>query len=194
MNPRQNNSLTLLELIIAMVLLSLVVLSFSSMDIFSRFEVLSSDRRAKLHNEVSYVLEHMTKEIGKAIGSAGISGQEPVFIIGGTFIQMRIDTNGNGKLDAYPDDRIIAYRWTNSTYKVEYCSDYIGTCAGPGYQTLSQKISNFTASPNPIINNYVDVSLTACYEPTGTTYPCGTRDNPNVTMQTRIKMPSVSTH
>jgi hypothetical protein len=44
------------------------------------------------------------------------------------------------------------------------------------------------------VDNFIDVSVTGCWDPTEAQSNCGTLGNPEVTMQTRIKMPSVSTH
>jgi len=64
-----HKSVTLVELIIAIVLLSVMVIGFSSIETFSRYHVLSADRRVKLQNNVSYALDHMTKHIAQAIGN-----------------------------------------------------------------------------------------------------------------------------
>lgn len=188
MNLRQNNSLTLIELIIAIVLMGLIVLGFSSIDIFSRYQVIGSDRWAKAQNEASSVLEHMSKEIGKAIGDIT---QFPVTItpIGGnTGILVWIDYNQNGRRDT--GDRQIAYAYVDSPkFQMRYYANYSGN---PGsYEIISPKITGFTRS---LTDNYVNIIITACYDPDGTPDACATRENPSVTMHTRIKMPLVSTN
>lgn len=197
MNLFHCKSLSLIELIIAITLMALVVLGFASIDLFSRFQVLSSGRRAKAQNEASSVLEHMTKEISKAVGSAGISGQAPISndTIGvDTAIHAYIDSDRDGR-----GDRWIAYRFISASYEIQYCPECLGnppcdSCLSPwgsaDENILSQKITYFIPNYN-LSDNYIDISVTACDDPVGT---CGTRDNPSVTMQTRIKMPAVSTH
>jgi len=64
--------MTLIELLISIVLLSLIVLGFASINVFSRYHVITSDRRAKLQNEVSYCMEHMTRNISMAFGNTEI--------------------------------------------------------------------------------------------------------------------------
>lgn len=203
MNLFRNKSLTLLELIIAITLMALVVLGFSSIDLFSRFQVLSSDRRARAQNEASLVLEHMTKEISKAVGSASISGQEAVStafsIDADTAIHARIDADGDGKVSS--GDLWIAYRFTNTTYQIEYCPSCPSvpciTCqpiwGSSDENILSKKITAFIPIYNSS-NNYVDISVTACDEPGNVPDNCGSRENPTVTLQTRIKIPAVSTN
>lgn len=68
---RKTHGTTLLELLIAIILLSIVVLGVSSIDFFSRAHLISSDRRVKLQNELSYCLEYMTKGIMLGTGSQG---------------------------------------------------------------------------------------------------------------------------
>ncbi len=63
MSPRHNKSVTLIETLIVLVLLGLVILGFSSIDIFSRHQVTSADRHARLQSDSFYVLEHMTKNV-----------------------------------------------------------------------------------------------------------------------------------
>jgi len=63
LNLRLNRAVTLMELIIAIILMSLIILSLTSIYLFSRFHVFTSDRLTKAQNEASLVLEHMTKNI-----------------------------------------------------------------------------------------------------------------------------------
>lgn len=212
-------SVTLIELLIAISLLSVVVLVLSSIDFFSRHHVISSDRRAKLQNEASFVLEHMSKEIIRAIGNERINGQNSVVmigIIGGNAISVYIDANQNGRRDL-PNDRWIAYRFTGvvaaDNYQVQYCPQCIAGGANPcntclpawgtiTENTLSRRIINFqvdkpmVAPPvnNTLSGNYIEIVLTACWDPDGIPNACGTVDNPDVVMRTRIFMPSVSTN
>ena len=122
-------AVTLLELLIAIVLLSIVVLAIGNIQIFSRYHVITADRRAKLQNEASFALEHITKNIGKAIGNRD---DWPVKIYNdANGIMVRIDSNGSGRTEsvnitavnsttnvAYvvlPADKWIAYRRSGST-------------------------------------------------------------------------------
>ena len=63
MSLHLNKSMSLVELIIAVSLLSVVVLAFSSIELFSRHHLLSVNKRTQIQNNISYVLEHMAKEI-----------------------------------------------------------------------------------------------------------------------------------
>jgi len=215
MNRRHNKSITLIELIISIAILGLLALAFSNLDTFTRYQVMNTDRRVKLQNDTSYILEHMAKEIGKAIGSTVSDSPKPVVL--GTIssdsgIKIWIDYNQNGQRDA--SDRQIAYRYTgnrggpNRKYEVWYCpkctSDPCADCDpqwpvsdATSSNILSKSITAFTPTydPNdPDKNTYIDIEVSACWDPTEASFSCGTPDNPNVTLHNRINLPSVSTH
>jgi len=210
---KQNSGLTLIELLIALCLFALIVVAFSSIDTFSRYHLMSSDRRVKLQNDVSYILEHMAKEISKAIGNRGITGQNPIDltnIAGDTAIKVCVDGNPyatpvpispNGRWDA--NDRQIAYRYrTSGNLGERYQFWYYAVCSGPNcnqsgttsHEVLSSKISDFTCTSTPT-DNYVDIQVTACWDPATAVSPYnGTPNNPCVTMHNRIDMPGLTTN
>lgn len=183
------NAITLLELLIAIVLLAIMVIGFFSIDLFTHSQVLISERRTKLQNEMSYTLEHMSKAMNRVSGSKVI-GQNPIYITADTDIRMYIDTSGNGQGDTW-----IAYRlFTGASptdYQVRYCSNCpnsaCGTCSS-GWEVISKRILQFV--PVNTVDNYVKVDLVARWQPG----QASSVDNPEVTMRTRIKLPSVSTN
>jgi len=175
--------MTLIELIIALVLLSVIILGLNSITLFSHFHVTSSDRRAKLQNEASLALEHMSKEISKAIGDVN---NTPVIIEDSNRrIRIYIDANGDGQRNDY----YIAYQYQGSPdYHIRYYPNYPGSS-----EVIARKISSFNPSYNSV-NNYITIQLTACWDPQTAVLPNGSIDNPCVNMNTSIKMPSVSTN
>ena len=98
-------SLTLMELLVSLVLFTIVVMALSVFDIFGHFHSITSDRRAGVQNELSLVLEHITKTVtgfgsrGGAIGDVN----NPPFIP---------DSNGQG----------FSIRWDNGQ-GINYASD-----------------------------------------------------------------------
>ena len=80
-NSNQKRAVTLIELLIAIALLSMVVIGFSSIDMFSRYHVLTSTRRAKVQNEVSLLIESVTKKVSRAIGNERIDSPDSVIDI-----------------------------------------------------------------------------------------------------------------
>jgi hypothetical protein len=171
-----------MELLIALVIMGLLVIGFSSIDLFSRFHVIASERRAKLQNEVSFGLEHMTKTVGAAIGDIN----EPPVIYNYPQLNIWIDTNLNGMKDA-ADSQII-YLYDIPAHQLWYKP----TNNPQDDQIISQNVHFFDAAYNAT-NNYVVVSLGSCWDPLNIT-ACGHPDNPAVVMNATIRMPSVSTH
>lgn len=195
MKPRLSKSITLLELLIALTLVGVIVLAFSGIELFSRYHVTTADRRAKVQNEVSYVLEHMNKEISRAIGNELVDGNQNVTRISNVpladFIQAFVDTNPNGVRDA--GDHWIAYRRNLTNYHLDYCSNCsmaTGACSNciQPWEILSERITAMNSTSAPLT-----VTIVGCWDPRSTAFACGTSDNPSVNMSTSINMPSVST-
>ena len=177
-----------------------MLIGFSSIDIFSRYHVVTSDRRVKLQNDASYVLEHMTKNItgtatrGGAIGDINNPPIKIFYTIEGVnkiiIIRINVDWNNNGKWDGTSGtspDKQIAYRYNSANYEIWYYSDYSGSPAD--YEILSSKITAFTPTYSSS-NDYLEVELSACWDPAQPSSP----DNPCLSMKNRISMPAVSTH
>jgi len=195
------SGVTLIELVIALTIFSLMVLAFSNIDTFSRYHLLASDKRAKLQNDASYVLEHMAKNIGQAIGNTR-QAPAPVdtsTISGDRAIRVWVDYNLNGKLDTYPTDRQVAYRFTDAGGNADdrYQIWYYDSCVGPNCnqagssspEIISRKIYDFSATYSTG-NNYVEIQIKARWSPGQS----ASADNPEVSMQNRIYMPSVATN
>jgi len=176
----KNRSVSLLELIIAISLLSLIVIAFSSIELFSRYQMVSSDRRARVQNEAAYVVEHMAQNITRAIGNRN---QFPITNIPSDGIRVRIDSTADGRLDT-ANDIEIAYRLLTGPNRMNYYSNYPGPSV-----VISSRISAWTWA---VSNNSVFIGVTACDNPGLAT--CGEPDNPEAIINTRIIMPSVSTN
>jgi type II secretory pathway pseudopilin PulG len=189
MNLRLNKSITLLELIIAMVILGFVVAGLYSIEIFSRAQLTAVDRRSRLQAEASYLLEHMAKNINQAIGDFNNAAVSNTTLDGDQAVTIWIDLNQNGKRDPAPLDRQIGYSYRGTPdFQARYYFD-----ATPGlYEVISQRIFNLTWSAT---DNFLFVNATACWNPANPSDSrCGTPNNPAVTMQNRIDMPAVSTN
>lgn len=174
-------SVTLIELLIVIVLFTLVVLSFSSIDLFSRRQVLNLERQTGLQNEASTFLMHMSKNMALAIG--GIADY-PVTVSapGGSqvLVEIDIDSNGDGLRD-----KTVAYLWNATPYAVEYDDNYASSSV-----IIAENIRSFSVLA-PAGSNYVELNIVACQQPAqAPSY----YDNPCVTMATRVTMPSVSTN
>ena len=147
-----NKSITLIELLLALVVTSIVILYFFAIEKIGRQDLFNTDHRAKVQNNVSYVLDHMTTNItgrkklladnityqirGGAIGNTRISPYpvDTTGIGGDNAIKIYIDSNNNGKLDpgsGTNEDKQIAYRYRPASaspatdrYQIWYYSNY----------------------------------------------------------------------
>lgn len=245
---RKNSSIksvTLLELIIAIALLSVIVLGLTSIDFFSRHHVVDADRRAKLQNQLYFVLEHMnrtitgTTNVGGAIGNEYLNTDTAPYpsvvdinhATGNTErtrLKIYVDA-GNGTAGSSPDgirqadvgnnpntydDHWVVYLFYDASgpmpqrQEIQYCdrckSDKCQNCMGNNWVTLADNIVKFDPvkpvdGTGNLNDNHIDVEISACFDPWYadasrriTSYPCGSGDNPEVTMKTSIKMPSVT--
>jgi len=191
MSPRFHKSITLIELLVSIVLMSLIVLSLGSINLYSHYHVINADRRAKVQNDVTYVLEHMAKNLSQAIGDAT---RQTVTIENPNSntrrIRVWIDYNSNAIRDAA--DVEIQYEWERGPARIRYWPDYTHNSNPSGSEIISKHITEFIIGQQ---DNYVEIfQLTGCWDPDGSPSACGTSDNPSVTMFTRIKMSSVSTN
>jgi Tfp pilus assembly protein PilW len=201
--------ISLVELIIAIILLSIIILTVTNIQVFSKYHLFTSDRRVKLQNEASLGLEHMTKQVARAIGNEIIAGNNSVVDIGSiggeSSIRVFIDSNGDGQRDTV-NDLWIAYRFIinsppSKKFQIWYCPSCENnpcTRCTPSWGTeeniVSRNIQSFTVSKpsSPLQQNYVTLELRSCWDPSTATLPNGTPDNPCINMSTRIIMPSVS--
>lgn len=224
MKPRFIKSATLVELLVCIIVLAVFVLILNIVDLFSHTHVVTSDRRAKIQNDISYVMEHHLKELSKAIGNTVIDGSANI-VVTGTFygddraaIKSYIDSGiqnpdgtyqpGDGQRGT-STDRWISYRVRSDTavptserYQVWFCpncTDSSCIMCNPAWGSASNVLGNRVINATyAYADNYVDISLTGCWDPQNTSDaafgPCGASNkNPTVVMKARIKMPAVST-
>lgn len=200
--------LTLIELLISLVLLSVIILGFSNIEIFSRRHILTTDKREKLQNEVAFILEHMAKNISQAIGNERAMGDGTVLRIKGPdgdfiTVSVYIDANKNALLD--DGDFWVGYNWgVDYSPQYKYQFRYCGRCdtrscsdsaCKVNVERLADDITEFVFDkmPGGMLRDYADVKITACWDPLQTEAGCGAADNPGFTARTRIRMPSVAT-
>ncbi len=107
-------SLTLVELIIAIVLLGVVVLGVMAFDSASRQFLRSSERKVEVLNELTLIMEHIHKNTLLGIGDANNPAIAVTESPGGVFnvtIRQDLATNGNplNTPQNYGDDRAVRY-------------------------------------------------------------------------------------
>lgn len=212
MNLLRSKGVSLLELLIAITLLSAITMGFYSLHLFSIYQERSSSRLTTLQNEVSSVLEHMNKNISNAIGNEKLYGRYSVIdpVVEGVtpqvisvYVDDRAPTSENiGERDT-TYDHYIGYYVDPETSVISFCP-YCAThpctkieCTEKISKGVIQSIAtetDFDPTDGCLISNQLKVTVTACWNPgANDNQPaCGTADNPSVSMSTNIFMPSVS--
>ncbi|KPK96939.1 MAG: hypothetical protein AMJ95_11750 [Omnitrophica WOR_2 bacterium SM23_72] len=191
----RNFGVTLIELSVAVILISFIVLGIANIDKFYHFHVGDADRRIKIQYEASIALEHMTYQLGKGIGDT-IKPPVTLLLASGPDyrgVRVWVDQNQNGMQDDYPEDREIGYLFQDSLSAIEYYNPCRGpSCNWAGSQlneTIAGQIAECTFSWSEG-GNFVDVNITTRYN----TSISPSVDNPEINMTARIQMPAVSTH
>lgn len=181
-------AVTLLELLVALILLSILVLSISSVVNFSRYHVINADKRARVQNDVSFVLAHMRKSVQRGIGD---TNNPPLVTIANGF-KVRVDNNTPGN---YNDDRWLNYALSANTLSFSCTQVSASSPACPAAENLSTKIVSgavfaaIPAVPASGFNYYfrdndttLEVAIVARYDPASAV----SADNPEVIMKNSI--------
>lgn len=185
MNPASDNhqkGMTLVELVLALLLLNLIILTGLSMEIGVRRLFSSSDREAQLLSEIAPVVTRVTRDISRAIGAPGDPpyqyGRLNCGMIGAGWVALNIssdyvvcfrrDTNNNALADV--GDLWIAYLWRNSSaWPNNGELVYYSNLTDPNQNvTLTNRMWNFSVSA-PNANGVATVFMSARYNvsPTG---------------------------
>lgn len=185
---RERNSLTgftLTELLIAISLVGMIILSLVAVDVAMRKFLNTSDYTARVQNEISPALDMIVKDTSRAIGYINDSG---IVISGSNRIEIRqLDTNNPPSYSDYADDPWIRYSFNN--YTIEKRTRVNESSAWTNPETIARNISscNFTYSPN----TPVGISITALHNAALTE---DENTNPRVTLETSILPRSSSTN
>lgn len=205
-------SITLVELLISIVIVTIMVLSFYGLETFSREQLINSDRRAKVQNQLAYVLDHMSKYVQQANGD---KNNPPIKLYpdAGPYagFQVRVDFRDPQVPSDLNNGAWVSYFLSGNTLSTN-CSPYgaTGTCGSfpATAEALSNKIiGNFVADTimpnNPTdgfyvkvdpSGNLVDIGLVGRYDPSQP-YTLATRSkNPQVELKTRIICSNSSTN
>jgi len=181
-------------LLICLVLIGMVIMGFYSIELFSQYHLLTSDRRAKLQNDSTYILEHMVKKLSLAIGDS--SNATVTRYPAGVGIRVRLDTGTvTGAIDA--NDMFADYCLVNS--EIRFYTNTLGLTMPPTsgtYQVLTDRAvpatglefqGNIGAS-NILTDNVLTIILSLRWSPNLAATP----DNPTMQMRTTVLMPAVS--
>ena len=167
------HSITLVELLLAVALIGLLIVGISSLDSFARLNLITSDRRVQLQNELTLVLEDMSRSIFRATGNnidRGIASIPNGF-------QVRVDNNNTP--EDYTDDDWIDYTLSGNRINKDAASlntrDIIISPGGFNFTILDQGIG-------------IEISLVGRFDPTQNV----SIDNPGLEMRTKIYSRSAS--
>ena len=116
-----NKGMTLTEILMASLLLSVIFLAVSSLYVASQKMFISRDDKVVISYELQYVSQHIYKNVMKAIGHTGRGGRErrreflPIRVLRrGRRLSMRINNNSPITRDNYEDVDIYTYSRSNN--------------------------------------------------------------------------------
>ena len=133
------NSLSLIELILAIVLFGIIILAATTLDIASLSFFKSSTNKAKVLNDASRILEHIQKQ---ALQSHGWINEPGYFIANH---ELRICIDDPMTPDIFHDDRLVRYLYNPADYTLEYCSNLTApgaVCSKAFKDTLSRRVKS----------------------------------------------------
>ncbi|MBU0547288.1 MAG: prepilin-type N-terminal cleavage/methylation domain-containing protein [Candidatus Omnitrophica bacterium] len=194
--PKRNYGLSLIELLVSMILMSLVLLGIFSIDLFSRHHVITSDKRAKVQNEISYAIEYMSKYVQQGIGDYN-SPPITIYPTSGsqTGFRVRVDLNNPKTARDLTDDTWVNFYLDGNALKTTgvitetlterivgvFVTDIMPEFPAGGFYV---KITDQGAAQGMA----VDIGLVGRYDPAA----AASLDNPQVAMKTRLVSPSSS--
>lgn len=175
----KKKSVTLVELILASILLSVVVLSAVSIDMTARYFFRSSDQKVQVLNDVGFLAEHMQTTISHAHGWQADNGYnlaQPT----SSWLRIRLD-GGTPATFGDAADTWVEYRFNNANNQVTYCSNWNGGCS-VAVQTLSNRIRRMEFSLTAS-NTGVLLNIGAIFDPSKDANP---KINPEVNFTTSV--------
>lgn len=131
-------AVTLVELIIALMLLGLLMAGILGVESYARFHLLTSERYSELQNVAAICMERIVKDIKQGVGTID-DPAVPIDIVrtnapfcNDTELQIRWDSNGNGQVDrtdasTHPlvdGDTLSRYVINTLNDTLEYYPDY----------------------------------------------------------------------
>jgi len=198
----RRQAVTLIELLIAIILLSTVIMAVSSINLFSQHHTISASRRADLQNELSFVITHMGKYVTQGVGQYGSDPLIKHSIAAGIDdgFSVRVDLKSPPTPGNLEDDLWLHYYIDSGDNYLKFACTRISATdspACPAAETLSRRIlagvqcCAATMPLNPTEGFYVnftdnatvvEVGLAARYDKTIDV----STDNPQVELRNRL--------
>lgn len=136
-------SITLIELLVSMVIVSIIILSFYGLETFSRSLVFDSEKKSKVQNQLAYALEHMSKYIQQAVGRKNDPGIRYYPGVGEkTGFEVRVDLRSPQNPADLANTAWVRYYLDGSNLKISCASSGTGVCGAlpVNPEVLSDKI------------------------------------------------------
>ena len=198
-STNSQKGLILVELFIAIILVSMVLLSVTAVDIVSRKFLNATYYENRVQNEAGPMLEMIAKDITRGYGNANNPG---VIVSSANMVDIRqLDKAPIPTYDDFSDDDWVRYRYVaapNYCITRQYCtaaSQFACTSWG-NPETLANNISgcSFTPAPDTSLNKnlWVTIAITARRNAADTSPPSAV--NPEVILRTTIAALSQSIH
>ncbi|MCF7869874.1 MAG: prepilin-type N-terminal cleavage/methylation domain-containing protein [Candidatus Omnitrophica bacterium] len=151
------NSLTLIELIIAIVLLGVIVLGAPAVYNASLGFLRSSNRKAQVLNDLTYLLDHLDKNVYLATGWIGSPA---------------VSTSGNSRIDITQSSGSVRYTFNPEAHTVTFRD-----ASGSTHILTKRLIQAPTINFNPAIGILTVDNIVLRYDPDSSADP---KDNPSV--------------
>lgn len=140
---KRKEGMSLVELLMALVLLNMLIMTGVSMEFGIRRVLSSADAESRVMGEISPIVTQLTKDVNRAIGNAQASPACRAYqlnILAGCnpSIVLRRDSNGNGVAEA--TDLTVGYGWNAASFEIRYYPN----AAVAAYDVLSNKITDFS--------------------------------------------------
>jgi len=201
-------SISLVELLVSIIIVTIMVLSFYSLQNYSQGQVINSERRSKVQNQLAYALEQMTKYVQQAQGN--LSRPPIEYFPAGTPTGFRVWVDFNKTPSDLTDDSWVGYRISGNTITANCGGTSCPASFFNNENLTTQVLSNFSSivMPSPLpVNpaagfyakidpdstgsvNVLEIGLVGRYNPSS---PAGLT-NPQVQMKTRIICHNSSTN
>ncbi len=144
MSKRLVSGVTLIELILALVLVGVVIMTGLSMELGMRRVHSTVDIEAQLLMEAAPIISMIARDINRGIGC--LKCTSPAYPVAYSFSApnnvIYYDSNENHQRDA--GDRGANYRYTSGTGTLDYTRNY----PGGSYLVLSNKVAEFSIAPS----------------------------------------------
>lgn len=163
MNHRfDHNGVTLVELILALVLVSTIIITGLSMELGLRRIYSSTDLEVQLLGEAAPIMMMVTKDINRGVGdftNPPFNTTTPSGWGADWAFRVRLDANNNGMADSVPPDVWVGYRYRGTSGPDSYQLWRYPNASAAGYTVLSNKVvaHNIGAPVNGVSSFYISL-------------------------------------